>query len=273
VNPRRRSEGSTLAAGIAIVASLWLLSFGGSALWPDALHRHCPLGADVLRPDRTVCELAFGGLWISLSIGLAAGALATAFGLAIAVAARSLGGWIDAALMRFADALFALPDVLVLMVLQFAAQTLGDLNPGLRINPVLLMVISLALIAWASPARLFRNRLATLGRQDFVVAAKALGSGPGHLFIAHFWPTLRAYGWAIFLARVPAAILAESTVSFLGIGRVEPMSLGRYLGTSYGSLIYRSGFRVVLPAWGLLVLIVLGASLASRGAAALAARP
>jgi peptide/nickel transport system permease protein len=80
----------------------------------------------------------------------------------------------------------------------------------------------------------------------------------------HLWPALRPFVLAVFLSRLPAAILAESTVSFFGIARMEPMSLGRYLGTSYAALIYEGGSRVVIPAWLLLVLLVLGASLASQ---------
>ncbi len=267
------SPRQSLLSGAGLLLLLWGSSFALSVLWPSVVAEHCPLGKDVLRPDRSVCELAFGGTWISLSIGLLAGAAATLVGLLVASLARGLGRWIDAALMRSADALFALPDVLVLMVLQFAAQTAADLHPRLRIGPVPLMVASLAMVGWSAPARLFRDRLETLERAEFVGAAHALGAGRWHLFGRHLWPFLRDYVLAVFLARVPSAILAESTVSFLGIGKVEPMSLGRYLGTSYASLLHGEGARVGLPAWLLLILIVIGATLAGRGASALAARP
>ena len=259
-----------LLAGAGLLLVLWSLSFAVAVLWPSAFAGHCLLGRDLLRPDRSVCELAFGGLWISLSVGILSGAAATVTGFGVASIARIFGRWVDAVLMRSADALFALPDVLVLMVLQFAAQTAGDLHPRLRISAVPLMVLSLAMVGWAAPARLFRDRLETLERADFVGAARALGAGRWHLLNRHLWPFLRDYALAIFLSRVPAAILAESTISFLGIGKIEPMSLGRYLGTSYASLLYGEGARIVLPAWTLLVLVVLGASLAGRGASALA---
>src|SRR5262249_25838514 len=153
-------------------------------------------GNDVLRPDRSVCELAFGGLWISLSVGLLAGAAATATGFGVAAIGRTVGGWVNASLMRSADALFALPDVLVLMVLQFAAQTAGDLHPRLRIGAVPLMIFCLAMVGWAAPARLFRDRLETLERAEFVGAARALGAGRGHLLKRHLWPFLRDYALA-----------------------------------------------------------------------------
>lgn len=254
-------------AGWAALLSLFALSFAFGRLWPEVTARACPFGADALRPDRTVCELAFGGLWVSLATGLFAAALATALGLAVALAARFSGGAADRAAMRFSEAFFSLPDVLVLMVLQLAAQTAGDLRPELRLSPPVLMVVSLALVGWAAPARMIRNRLVTLEAPEYVAAARALGARQAQVMRAHVWPFLRGYLLALFLARVPAAILAESTVSFLGIGRLEPMSLGRYLGASSSALVYQGGGRIVLPAWALLIAVVLAANLAARSVA------
>ncbi len=261
-----------LNVGLWLLVFLAVASFTLGALFPQALRDTCPFGNDVLRPDQSVCELAFGGLWVSLFVGLSAGALSTIIGLGVAAAARGIGGLFERWTMRLADSFFALPDVLVLMVLQLAGQMLGDLNPSLKLSPALLMVVSLAIIGWAGPSRMFRNRLASLESQEYVSAARALGSSPWHVLTRHLWPALRPFALALFLSRVPAAILAESTVSFFGIARMEPMSLGRYLGTSYASLVYEGGARIVLPAWGLLVLVVLSATLASRSATAAGSR-
>lgn len=250
--------------GIAALAGLWLASFLGSRVFADTLATTCPFGRDVVRPDESVCTLAFGGLWVSLSIGLAAALLATGIGLAVAFIARLTGGFVERWVMRVSDSFFSLPDVLILMVLQASAQTLGDLDPRLQLQPAMLMVFSLALVGWAAPARMIRDRLFTLEQQEFVSAARALGSSRVHLVRTHLWPALKPFLLGIFLARIPSAILAESTVSFFGIARMEPMSLGRYLGTSYSALVYEGGARVVGPAWALLVLVVLAASLASR---------
>ena len=187
-------------AGAVMLIVLWGGSFLFSVVWPEVPARHCLFGQDVLRPDRTVCELAFGGLWSSLAVGLAAGALATVLGLALAVAARGLGGRFERWTMRFSDAFFSLPDVLVLMVIQFAGQTLGDLNPAVRLGPVALMIVSLAIVGWSGPARMLRNRLFTLEQQEFITAARALGGGRVHLMATHLWPGLRAYTLALFLA-------------------------------------------------------------------------
>lgn len=254
--------------GLVLVVGLGLLSFLAGRLFPQVLAGSCPLGQDVTRPDRTVCELAFGGLWVSLAVGLAAGALSTFIGLLVAAGARMAGGTVENAVLRFVDAFFALPDVLVVMVLQLAGQSLVDAGGAGGLGPFGLMVTSLALVGWAGPARMFRNRLATLEGQEFVSASRALGGGGPHLLRVHLWPALRPFVLAVFLSRLPAAILTESTVSFFGIARMEPMSLGRYLGTSYAALVYEGGARVVIPAWGLLVLLVLGASLASQALSA-----
>ncbi len=253
--------------GLALLGGLGVLSLLAGSIFPEVLASTCPLGKDLTRPDRTVCELAFGGLWISLAIGLAAGALSTGLGLLVAAVARLVGGAVERWVMRLADAFFALPDVLVVMVLQLAGQSLLDAGAGAGLGPFGLMVVSLALVGWAGPARMFRNRLDTLEGQEFVAASRALGGSGPHVLRVHLWPALRPFVLAVFLSRLPAAILAESTVSFFGIARMEPMSLGRYLGTSYAALIYEGGTRVVIPAWMLLVLLVLGASLASQALA------
>jgi peptide/nickel transport system permease protein len=250
--------------GLVLLVGLGLASWLAARVFPQALASTCPLGMDPTHPDRTVCELAFGGLWVSLAVGLVAGALSTLLGLGVAMTARAAGGAVEHQLLRAVDAVFALPDVLVVMVLQLAGQSMLDAGHAGGLGPFGLMVVSLALVGWAGPARMFRNRLATLEGQEFIAASRALGAGRWHLLRVHLWPALRPFVLAVFLSRLPTAILTESTVSFFGIARMEPMSLGRYLGTSYAALIYEGGARVVLPAWGLLVLLVLGASLASQ---------
>lgn len=265
MSARRERLPTRAWVGLALVTGLGLLSFVAGRLFPEALAEACPLGQDLTRPDRSVCELAFGGLWVSLAVGLAAGALSTVLGLVVAAGARLAGGVVEHGVLRVVDACFALPDVLVVMVLQLAGQSLADAGGVGGLGPFGLMVASLAFVGWAGPARMFRNRLATLEGQEFIAASRALGASGAHVLRVHLWPALRPFVLAVFLSRLPAAILTESTISFFGISRMEPMSLGRYLGTSYAALVYEGGARVVLPAWGLLVLLVLGASLASQG--------
>src|SRR4051812_29742491 len=92
--------------GLGLLATLGLLSFFSSQVFPKATASWCPLGHDVLRPERTVCELALGGLWVSLLLGLLAGALSTALGLVIAFLAGAFGKGGEWLLMRGAEASF-----------------------------------------------------------------------------------------------------------------------------------------------------------------------
>ncbi len=78
-----------VGGGLGLSSWLW------GHVFPGALASSCPLGVDPTHPDHTVCELAFGGLWISLAIGLAAGALSTGLGLLVAAVARLTGGALE----------------------------------------------------------------------------------------------------------------------------------------------------------------------------------
>jgi ABC-type dipeptide/oligopeptide/nickel transport system permease subunit len=117
------------------------------------------------------------------------------------------------------------------------------------------MVASLTAVAWAAPTRMIRDRLRTLEGQEFVAAAEALGETRWQILRRELLPFARPYVLAIFLLRVPATILSESTVSFLGFGLPpDKPSLGSFIGNNYMQIVEDAG--VVAPAWILLVLIV-----------------
>src|SRR5258708_36892465 len=103
------SPRQSLLSGGGLLLLLWGSSFALSVLWPSVVAEHCPLGKDVLRPDRSVCELAFGGTWISLSIGLLPGAAATLVGLLAARLPRGPGRWLDAAFLGGAVRILPVP--------------------------------------------------------------------------------------------------------------------------------------------------------------------
>ena len=259
--------------GLGLSIGLGSLSLLAGRVFPEAAREHLPARQWTPRAPTAPCAS-----WPSAASGSRSpsgwppGRCPPRMGLLVAAVARLSGGTVERWVMRPADAFFALPDVLVVMVLQLAGQSLVDAGAGAGLGPFGLMVVSLALVGWAGPARMFRNRLATLEGQEFVAASRALGGHAARTCCASTCgPRCAPSSLAVFLSRLPAAILAESTVSFFGIARMEPMSLGRYLGTSYAALIYEGGARVVLPAWLLLVLLVLGASLASQALARRAA--
>ena len=216
----------------------------------------CPFGADPVLPALTVCDRALGGLWLSVTVGLVAGVGAALAALALALLSRTLRGPVDLLVSKLADLVFALPDVLVLLLIGFALIVLRDAR-GVRLDPVVAMTASLVAIGWAAPTRMIQERLRSLEREEFVVAAEAVGATRWRIVTRHLLPFAWDFLLAVFLLRVPAAILAESTVSFLGFGLPgDRASLGTYLGEATGALM-RGEWRIVLPAWALLVLVVL----------------
>ncbi len=245
--------------GLGVLALLALVSVGYPLLASATFLPFCPFGADPTFPRETVCGRTLGGLWRSLLVGLLAGGAAAGLGLLLALAARRFGRIADVAIAKSADLFFAVPDVLVLVAIGFAVGVLADVR-GVRPNAFLVMVASLSAVGWAAPTRMIQNRLRSLESQEFVAAAFALGAGRTRILLRHLLPFAREYVFAIFLLRVPATILAESTVSFLGFGMPpDQPSLGTYLGQSYRFLL-DGEWRVVGPAWGLLIAVVIGFS-------------
>ena len=231
----------------------------------------CVLGADVEFPAQTVCARTVGGLWRSIGVGLIAGGLSAVAALGLALAARRFGALADEAVTKAADLFFSVPDVLVLIAIAFAVGLVSDAR-DLRPPAFLVMTLSLAAVGWAAPTRMIRNRLRSLEGQEFVLAAEAIGATRGRILVRHLLPFIRGYVMAIFLLRVPAAILAESTVSFLGFGMPpDKASLGTYLGQNYGKILL-GDYRIVLPAWGLLLVIVIAFHWTGQGLLARTAR-
>jgi ABC-type dipeptide/oligopeptide/nickel transport system permease subunit len=213
----------------------------------------CPLPTDP-RLGVSSCARIGEGLWRSLGVGIFSGGLSCAIALALALLARRLGNVADTLITRGADLFFAVPDVLVLIGMRLAALQLERVS-GAQVWPFAAMIASLTAVGWAAPTRMVRNRLRTLESQEFVFAAEAIGATRWRILTGELLPFAREYLLAIFLLRVPATILAESTVSFLGLGLPpDAPSLGSFLGSNYQLILNEPS--LVAPAWILLVLIV-----------------
>lgn len=185
------------------------------------------LGTDRLGRDLLVRCLAGGG--ISLGIGIAAAAIAVSIGTSYGIAAGYAGGRIDAVMMRLVDVLYGLPAILLVVLLAVAADGLieragDDAGPGVRqtVNIVTLLV-AIGGVSWLTMARVIRGQVLSLKRQPFMEAACALGVPLGRRFARHLLPNLLGPIIVYATLTVPAAILSESFLSFLGIGVREPL--------------------------------------------------
>ena len=189
------------------------------------------LGTD--RIGRDVAARLVAGSALSLALGLAAAVVATAIGVCWGAAAAWFAGPVDATLMRIVDVLYALPSILLATLLGvavdgFAERTLGDTSPGLRlVLNLLTMLVAIAGVGWLTMSRVVRGQVLSLRERAFIEAARAAGAGSAHIFRKHLLPNLAGPVAAYAALAVPAAILSESFLSFLGIGIRDPLpSLG-----------------------------------------------
>jgi peptide/nickel transport system permease protein len=204
------------------LAAPWLAPHNPSAI--DLLHRlegpsasHWA-GTDELGRD-TLSRLLFGAR-LSLAVSVTVVAVSLALGLAIGGLAGYLGGWIDIALTTFAmNTFLALPGIL--LAIAFAA----FLGPGF-IN----LVLALAIGGWAGYARLVRAQVMAVRDREYVDAARALGASRMRIFFRHILPNIVQPILVQAAIGMAGVILAEATLSFLGLGIPAP-------APSWGSML------------------------------------
>lgn len=175
-----------------------------------------PLGTDDLGQD-LLARLLYGGR-ISLAVGFAAMAVAVLVGTLVGAIAGMAGGRVDAALMWLTDLFLSLPELplLLLVIYLFREPLTAWVGPELGV--FILIVIVIGGFRWMPVARLVRAQFFSLREKEFVEAARALGASRSRLVLQHVLPN--ALGPVIVAASidVAAAIIAESTLSFLGLG-------------------------------------------------------
>jgi peptide/nickel transport system permease protein len=175
-----------------------------------------PLGTDDLGQD-LLARILYGGR-ISLAVGFAAMLVAVTFGVLVGAVAGMSGGKTDAALMWLTDLFLSLPQLplLLLIIYLFRDSLVGIVGPELGV--FILIVIVIGGFNWMPVARLVRAQFFSLREKEFVEAARALGASRLRLVLRHILPN--ALGPVIVAATidVAAAIIAESTLSFLGLG-------------------------------------------------------
>jgi peptide/nickel transport system permease protein len=175
-----------------------------------------PMGTDDLGRD-ILARVLYGGR-ISLAVGLAAMLMAITVGVIIGAIAGMARGWLDAALMWVTDLFLSLPQLPVLLLLIFLFREPLKKTFGLELGIFILIVAVIGGFRWMPVARLVRAQFFSLREKEFVEAARALGASTSRQVVRHILPN--SLGPVIVAATidVAAAIIAESTLSFLGLG-------------------------------------------------------
>jgi len=175
-----------------------------------------PMGTDDLGRD-ILARVLYGGR-ISLAVGLAAMLMAISVGVVVGAVAGMARGWVDAALMWVTDLFLSLPQLPLLLLLIFLFREPLKKMFGLELGIFILIVAVIGGFRWMPVARLVRAQFFSLREKEFVEAARALGASTPRQVVRHILPN--SLGPVIVAATidVAAAIIAESTLSFLGLG-------------------------------------------------------
>jgi peptide/nickel transport system permease protein len=189
------------------------IDFKARLAGPSAQH---PLGTDDLGRD-LLARMLYGGR-ISLAVGLMAMLMAISVGVLIGAIAGIARGWIDSALMWLTDLFLSLPQLPLLLLLIFLFRDPLKKMFGLELGIFILIVVVIGGFRWMPVARLVRAQFFSLREKEFVEAARALGASTTRQVVRHILPN--SLGPVIVAASidVAAAIIAESTLSFLGLG-------------------------------------------------------
>ena len=175
-----------------------------------------PLGTDDLGQD-LLARMLYGGR-ISLAVGVAAMLIAITVGTAVGAVSGQAGGVVDNALMRVTDLFLALPQLPLLLLIVYLFRDALRKALGPEAGIFIMIVVVIGGLRWMPVARLVRAQFLSLREKEFVEAARSLGARPLRQMVRHILPN--ALGPVIVAGSldVAAAILAESTLSFLGLG-------------------------------------------------------
>jgi oligopeptide/dipeptide ABC transporter ATP-binding protein len=195
------------------------------------------------------------GARVSLTVGFFAAFISIVIGGVLGIVAGFFGGRVDNFLMRFTDIMLVIPDLPLIVVI--VALT----------KPSLLNIIFvIGLLGWTTTARVVRSQTLAVKSRKFVLRARAIGSGKGHIIRRHVLPLVMPVLLVQGVLVVSLAVLNESTLSFLGLGDPTAVSWGQMLSFAFGRGAMSTGAWWALVAPGLgIVWVVLGLTLLGQG--------
>jgi len=252
---RLAGENKLAVASLAMILLFVLAAILAPVLTPyrfdemDLGHRLKPPSAEHLlgtdEGGRDVLTRMLYGSRVSLLVGVVPTLLSMLLGTVLGILAGYLGGWIDALLMRLADIMLAFPTMLLAMVIMY---TLGD---GL-IN----IFLALTLVNWASVSRIVRAETLRLRESEYVEAARSIGVGSLRIMLRHILPNCIPSLIVLFTLNIPSAILAESSLSFLGLGIQAPDASWGLMVNNGRQFLYTAPWISLAPSAAIMVIVL-----------------
>ncbi|MEG2420044.1 MAG: ABC transporter permease [Oscillospiraceae bacterium] len=207
---------------------------------PSAQH---PFGTDKFGRDQ------FARIWygtrISLLIALAAACLDLFVGVTYGAVSALVGGKVDAVMQRVIEVLVGIPSLIIIILLMMVMPAgIGTI------------IVALAITGWVNMARLVRARILQLKNQEFVLAARVLGTSQRGIILKHLIPNTVGVIVINAMFTIPSAIFTEAFLSFIGIGLSEPKaSLGVLINTGY-SVLHNYPYLLICPAIVIILIMV-----------------
>ena len=207
---------------------------------PSAAHL---LGTD--EGGRDVLTRLLFGARVSLLIGVVPALLSLILGAALGVIAGYRGGIVDAIIMRVADVMLAFPSMLLAMVVMYS------LGGGI-VN----VFLTLTLVNWANVARVVRAQTLRLKNSEFAEAARVIGVPGGRIMRRHILPNCLPTLLVLFTLNIPASILTESSLSFLGLGVQPPNASWGLMINTGRQYLYNAPWLCFAPGAAIMLIVL-----------------
>ena len=224
IAPYGEAEQDVLARLQPPSAAHW---FGTDELWRDVLSR-------ILYGSR-----------LSLAIGILPSVISLVIGIVLGLLAGYFGGWADYVIMRLADVMLSVPSLLLAMVVMY---TLGSSTVNL--------FVALSMVGWASVARVVRSQTLSLKESEYVEAAQSIGVSRFNIMRRHILPNCVPSLIVLFTLNVPAAILSESSLSFLGIGAQPPAASWGLMVNQSKQFLFTQPWLALAPCVAIMVVVL-----------------
>jgi peptide/nickel transport system permease protein len=195
------------------------------------------------------------GARVSLTVGFFAAFISIMIGGSIGLIAGFFGGRLETTLMRFTDIMLVIPDLPLTVVIV-----------ALTKPSILNIIFVIGLLGWTTTARVVRSQTLAVKSRKFVLRARAIGAGKGHIIIHHILPLVMPILVVQAVLVISLAILNESALSFIGLGDPTTLSWGQMLNFAFGRGATSTGawWALVFPGFGI-VWVVLGLTLLGQG--------